>query len=1388
MTKFFCAVALAVGVSAAALAKTGDSEGNAVSVKLTGTAVVRRVTLVPAYDSDDQSTDDSTGVYYFKATLNRGYSYTTWTTGVEELSPDETNKVAITLSAYAQEKEDSDADGPSADFTEVEESGGDTRLVLYADDWYIDDEDKSDSDPKSWTYFFVLEGNVGDTVTVNFQQGVVIPAGREDNPLTIVPTTSGAKLTRNLQMNDEFYLRARLMAGRLYWFATSGGSTDNVVFDISVSSDEDSEDSDDVNYSLFTDPAFDDDDGNSGVFVIPDETGYFSIVVGGSDSESEDESVVGTQFGFSHRLFAERAISAHESKSLDATGGVAECTPGYMHSPAAVAAGYWDAIADENLFSFSAVAGARYVLSTSGAATNLVMRVYDSKGVVLCENTGDGLSMNVRCAFEAKASGTFYVGVAQAIDDEFNDSPANLPVTLSLARLSADDGTPDEWDANDDVAAGATGLSPVPAASNVLPSDADPKGHGMHTLDIADWADVFVLAARKGIVYRLSTTLEDPFYEGNTLAADVFTLNGTTERAVDTDGDINPGSAVPLTFEATVNGAIYVRIRVAEGNGLDYPRYAVHATASASDGSEANLGVLTVETRGTSAGAWSLDSETVKYPGGSSVLVSGKHTVKFAAVSGFSTPAAQSVTVAAGDEPVLVQAYYSDTFDPKDDTARTAVAWTLKTTATKMSRTLWPSDPEDNFALTGKDGQYVDIAFESNDASAAFSITNAEKGVVADGVTSVSKLALPASRAKYYLVVAPGKGYADGGAYSLSGTLATVGSIKLAKTALAVNENAASFALSVSRTGGKDGTLRVKYGTVAGTAQPGVDYVAQSGILEWGPNDASAKTVTIGLIPDLVPQYEGNKQFAVRFEAVEDIGEGEYPASFSGLNECTVTLKEVSRAGTTVESSYAAIAPKLAVVATEKVSLATGTFTGLLTAEDGKLTNGLPRLASVTFTASTANPAALSAKVAIAGKTYTFSAKGWDESDGLQCRKEFTLVTRVANVPYTNTLAVVVADGATSDEKSWLGSGGSVELVMNVPDANGKGVQHDVRYTGTLARNNAKIQDYLVAVTNFTGYYTVALRPQGVTVADGIPAGNGYITLTVDNKGVAKVAGMLADGSTKPSLSVAACAILPDGGSSNGYAMEIPVFLAKSPVCFGGMLRLYADGTGTVVADASSELSWSNDSPAASYANDAGFSVALTPVGGWYDKIACMQAYYIDYALEVGTVEVGEFPKALLTSGFAYSTVVEPDGTPVSVAVDAFATEKKVAVKAGMLVDFAKSTNICNVQVKLARATGLVSGTYSLWSESADGTKQKEITGNKHNGVLVLSRDAACGDDSTAAFGFTARAVKLSSYDAATKRTISRNWTFSAPFDVIAVERPPVDPWDADWGEKPGEP
>ena len=1357
---FCCAVSLGAAVK-------GSCESKADDISMSVSGAIRTVTLVPAYDEDEGTSDPEVGVFYFKATLKRGNGYSAWTTVPG------TNEVA--LSSYpAEPSESSEKDTPDADFTEIEELGLNQRIVMYASDWTVGSEDPEDDDPSSWSYYFVVEGQVGDKVTVNFQQGVVIPLGREENPRTLSPSLQGGEARGNLQVENEYYFRARLVAGRMYRFSTTGGGED-LYFDLDVDPEETEDDEAEPEEALvgvYADPDYE-GSSDAGVYVVPFTTGYYQIVLSGSDptvEEGVETEELGAAFGLNYRLAAQRPIGEHAFVDLTAENGfAAELVAGSCNAWNNLTNSVYDDIIDESLVRFSVVKGARYSLETTGAATNLLMRVYDATGKMVGENAGDGRSDNVRAAFTASATGFMYAGVCQNLSNEFDFVAADTTVRVALASADAVDGTPDEWDCADDVAATASDLVPVLGPAGKMPEAVDVDGHGWHQLGRTDWCDVFRIAGRKNVTYALRVTRE-PGEVVNHLAAEVFTLSGTSERVVATTGDINAESDEPLTFTATAHAIYYIRLSVAEGQGLDCSSYKVHARASSATGEA--LYAITVNTYGTTRGTFSLGSETIKYPGGGTVLVSGPQTVKFGAVAGFSTPLPVSVPVQVGPDATVVDVYYSDTADPKDNTAKTATAWTVKNVETAFDRTLWTDDPEDNFTLTGKDGYYFDLALRNLSCGAVFSITNALLGTIVENVQNVRQLTLPTSTAKYILTVTHTPEDKTGGSYTLAGLFANVGAIKFAKTAVTAKENAPSVAITVNRTA-KDGMVRVNYRTMDGTAQAGADYVAQSGVLEWANNDNKAKTITVKLIPDLVAVYEGNKTFSVILEPAEG---SEYPASILGGDTCMVTLTEVSRVGTTVASTYAAKAPKRATTMTEKVALDTGTFYGVLSPEPDALTNGLPQLASLTLTASTARPAAaLSAKVALAGKTYTFAAKGWDDESETAATKVFTLVQKVANVTYTNTLTVVLANGTTTNGVDWLQAGGSAELVMNVPDANAKGVQSNIVYTGALYRNNAKIQDYLDVITNFTGYYTVALA-SGATVADGVPAGTGYLTLTVDNKGTVKVAGALADGVTKPSLSVPACAVKPDAASANGYALHIPLFFVKAPQVLGGELRLVSvpaenlpsGATAQIVVDAASPLVWNNDNASATYDGTSGFRFAPVPCGGWYDTVFNLQTYYLDSALSVGTAGVLEFPSEALPAGYQYATAAEPNGFALAFTGDTLTYDKKVLVKRGALVDLDASTNVCNVAVKLVRATGLYSGTCSLWSENAAGTAQKEITGLKHAGVLVLSRDAAAPlPPNVLGAGFVTQAVKVPSVNPVTKAPTTRAWTFSVPFNIL---------------------
>ena len=747
-----------------------------------------------------------------------------------------------------------------------------------------------------------------------------------------------------------------------------------------------------------------------------------------------------------------------------------------------------------------------------------------------------------------------------------------------------------------------------------------------------------------------------------------------------------------------------------------------------------------------------------------------------------------------------------DAADPKDDTAKGAVNWVLKDKRTSFDRTLGKKDLEDNFKITGKDGLLYDFAIENADWNVVFSITNTNGKAVVDvsgntitNVWSARRVLLPKTAKPYYLTVKHGGEEKRDGFYTIAGQYADVGSIKFAKTAVSVKESAAYVELTVNRTG-KNGRVRVKYATAANTAKPGEDYVPQSGVIEWANGDKKAKKIRVTLIPDLVAIYDGekSKNFSVKLTPFSEAEQeaDEYPAVIAGSDTCVVTINETSKPGTTVESVYAKQAAKRATVKTEVAPLESGTFYGLLVSTNA--VNEQSEIGSLTFTASSAAVPTLSAKATIAGKTYSFKGKGW-----AKVREELSTlfagirlqtlenVMKIGRTTCTNTLTVVVAEGNAFTQDDWHKTSSTfAALDLNVMDEYGdiKVVEY---YSQDFYRNNAKIQSYLDAAQKFAGYYTVSLQPCGCV-------GNGYLTLTIDNKGNAKVAGMLPDGVTKPSVSVKSCGIVPDSASANGYAMYVPVFMGKATFCFGGTLRLIAvrdenalNGTGMKIvldetwkrsAFSNAELIWNSTADSLGYcdgdADGVGFTERLTPCGGWYDKVVNLQAYYLNYAMSIETEDVGNFPTQDLPDGYDFVTAVDPRGFALAFENDKIVHDKKKIVKTNRLTDFDLSVNPCNVSVKFTRATGLVTGGCSVWSENRDGSKQKEITGFKAYGVFLLNRmDDSTLDDGILAPGFITKKYKITGYDDWTGRKTTYSWSFSAPFNIRGE-------WiDWDWSE-----
>jgi uncharacterized delta-60 repeat protein len=80
--------------------------------------------------------------------------------------------------------------------------------------------------------------------------------------------------------------------------------------------------------------------------------------------------------------------------------------------------------------------------------------------------------------------------------------------------------------------------------------------------------------------------------------------------------------------------------------------------------------------------------------------------------------------------------------------------------------------------------------------------------------------------------------------------------LQFSAAASSVAEKAGSATITVTRSGGSDGTVTVQYATADGTAHAGVNYTAVSGPLTFGPGETS-KTFTIPILDDGLAEPNG---------------------------------------------------------------------------------------------------------------------------------------------------------------------------------------------------------------------------------------------------------------------------------------------------------------------------------------------------------------------------------------------------------------------------------------------------------------------------------------------------------------------------------------------------
>ncbi len=527
---------LAVGAMLGARAETsGSCMNRAIPIGVGGSA---EVTLVNEYDPEHGEYSGS-GCCYYKVTLTKGSACTIW------LSGGQTSSMGLDVDA-----DWSDENAAFASFTHESRQNGSLQVAyLHSDDWDAED-------PMSATYYIYIIGEIGDTCTLSTASGIrsfAVP-GEEDAPIRITPSTDERVETRAL-IDGKFYFIANLQAGHAYMFRTTGG-TSSVPLGLDIVGGGD---------DMVPIYSYSGDVGNMGFYIIPATTRDCAICVSARADAKE--------FELRYKSFPPRPIDEHPATELSSAGEYAAVvTPGRMINNTT----YYDKVIDEALCRIYLPAGEKWSFETSGATNAIMMMVYDADGNVIGENRtlGKG-SHDCRVVISTTYSGYYYVGVCRPeFEFEYWDTrPTEGMVTVRARRVDGI-GLPDRYDAGDDTYGGAEVID-APIGSASCPVEDIGSASGTHGLNARDWYDYFAVVCSNGMTYALKATFATSDTTNLGLEAKVYKIvNGAPIEVSRT-----PDLAQPFVFTADTNAIYYVRVSVADGVGLDYPLYRIHAAA-----------------------------------------------------------------------------------------------------------------------------------------------------------------------------------------------------------------------------------------------------------------------------------------------------------------------------------------------------------------------------------------------------------------------------------------------------------------------------------------------------------------------------------------------------------------------------------------------------------------------------------------------------------------------------------------------------------------------------------------------------------------------------------------------------------------------------------------
>lgn len=1378
----FLSLLAAVFAASAFGASTPKKEKYAITIKPTTKLQTKAVSL-------HKTTEGTNKLYvcYYAITVKKRTPYTVWISQMKGGNITVENVYAKSTSSWKES-------APIALFNSVT-CGVENRWTMtgketwsfdwedWGDDWDDWGDDWGDDDwdvdwktttPDTWTYYVKVVGDQGATGKLNYIQKREIPEGIKSNPKKITPKTKAqwvkTKVSSTLNANglvffdNHYYLQAKLKEGFRYHFGTADGKKTNQLTIEGLSKGAIGEYADWAStYSAASS-------------FIPSKTQTANFTVDSTRGYVNGKSVTGR---FRYSVDPQRKIGDHKVTKLP-LGKKLTFKPGYLNNPKSK---YFDMIVDEGLFKLKVSKKKHYVFETAGAATKLKMYLYDSKGNILATNTSKGsYSKDVRICVTPAKDATYYVGVCEDLPLVNPPKPTYRSIKITgytVAKIAK-----------------SVKLSPVGvAAAERNPTRGDPAGSAKIQLGADNWYTTASFGGVSGMTYAFRVCFADSSKtEQNTLKVAIY--RGSKKMKT-----LKVKPEEKFTYTATKHGMHSLRISPYTAEGLDYYPFRVHSIAYGAKG--VDCGSLKVEVTGA-PGKWTLDfdtgktknvkdkktgktkkvhvMETVKYDAGSTVaLPVGKYRIDFTKVKNFIKPDAKSRTVKVGKVITVGDNYYNDRWDDKDHNPKYANAFALSSKKkTVKNHTLWKTDKYDYFTFAATKGYHYTFKLDAK-GDQAFAIGQLDKkgkfvAMALDDngskeLKSVSRLHLPVSKYAYYLRVQHTTDSNAGGAYTLNGYYEDLGVVEFVKGTVSVKDSATYVTLSARRTKNK-GAMCVKYATVDGTAKKKVNFIAQTGNLVWKNGDKAEKKITIKLVPKTLPITSKDLEFTVKLtDAHVKVAKGvvaRFPGN-KGSVSATVNVLNDKNNFKNPKAAYASIYndKKKTIKTTDTGTLRAGSFYGILAETSGTLTNGAPAFAAMTLNATAGDEPTndtYTAKIQVAGRTYAF--RNYEGVPNTNLLNVVRVQTDVATNVFTNTLSVAVTDG---DLAYWYRAGATARLdLAYLPDA--AGGQTNLVYEGTLARRNNKIQAYADKVFKFDGYYTVSLVPGEITATDGsaiigAPEGHGYLTLSVDNIGGVKIAGLLAD-RTPIEASATACAVTRDASSATGYVMSVPVFQADATNCFATVLQLRAvpesgrvDGKAyKLVFDSTFPSYWNCDDGSRTYGGTNGWKTVLYPAGGWYDKLVNLQGYYNSVAT-MFDAGVTNFPAEMLDEGYSYAAI---PFAAVDLAGNKMTAEKRVLASAGAsLYDFTKSVNPCNVTVSFKRATGVSSGACSVWV--SNGATQRQIGGFKHFGVLTIDRDDRAGVvrpllDDTLISGSLFKSVYLGR---------GRYWNLSIPFEVF---------------------